>query len=183
MTATFAADGASDTAGNTGPASATAGPSVLIDRSAPTVTIDLQASSDTGTSDTDNVTKATDLVFNVDFNEAISVLALGDFTVLGTAGASCSVSAPIGSGASYDVTLTGCGEGTVTLRLDAGGVTDTAGNANAQPAAQRSRSTAARRTLHPRPRRRERHGTSSSATTSPRTTLRRSSVPLRPARP
>ena len=130
VTATFAADGAADTAGNTGPTAATDGPEVLIDRTAPTATIDLQPGSDSGASATDNLTKALSLTFDVDFDEDVFDLAASDFSVGGSA-TGCSVGAPIGSGASYDVTLSGCCEGTVILTLAASGVTDTAGNANA----------------------------------------------------
>ena len=132
VTVTFAANGATDTAGNTGPNAQTDGPSVLIDRTSPTATIDLQAGSDSGTSTTDNITNAASLTFDVDFNEAVFGLAAADFSDRAAPPPAAVVGAPIGSGASYDVTLTGCSEGTVILRLAAGGVTDTAGNANAQ---------------------------------------------------
>ena len=103
---------------------------MLIDRTAPTATIDLQPGSDSGASATDNLTKAPSLTFDVDFDEDVFDLAASDFSVGGSA-TGCSVGAPIGSGASYDVTLSGCSEGTVILTLAASGVTDTAGNANA----------------------------------------------------
>ncbi len=79
---------------------------------------------------TDNLTNALNLTFDVDFDEDVFVLAASDFSVGGSA-TGCSVGAPIGSGDSYDVTVSGCCEGTVILTLAASGVTDTAGNANA----------------------------------------------------
>ena len=91
---------------------------MLIDRTSPTATIDLQPGSDSGASTTDNVTNAVNLVFDVDFNEDVFGLAASDFSVGGTA-TGCSVGAPIGSGASYDVTVSGCSEGTVILSLAA----------------------------------------------------------------
>ncbi|HEX2766115.1 MAG TPA: Ig-like domain-containing protein, partial [Candidatus Limnocylindria bacterium] len=130
VTVTFAADGASDTAGNTGPEADTDGPEVLIDRTAPAATIDLQSGSDTGASSSDNITKANDLVFDVTFDENVFGLNATDFSVGGTA-SGCLVGAMSGLGDTYTVTLTGCGEGTVILSLSAAGVTDTAGNGNA----------------------------------------------------
>ena len=127
--ATFAADGATDTAGN-GPTPQTDGPRCSSTAPTPTATIDLQPGSDSGASTTDNLTNAVNLTFDVDFDEDVFGLAASDFSVGGSA-TGCSVGAPIGSGDSYDVTLSGCSEGTVILTLAAAGVTDTAGNANA----------------------------------------------------
>ena len=117
-----------DTAGNT--SALTNGPTITVDRTAPTATIDLQAASDSGSSSTDNITNAASLVYDVTFSESVTGLAATDFSNVGTA-TGCTVGAPSGSGAAYTVTLTGCSAGTVILRLAAGGVTDTAGNTNA----------------------------------------------------
>jgi hypothetical protein len=125
----LAASAVTDTAGNTN--ALTNGPTITVDRTAPTATLDLQAGSDSGSSTTDNITNATNLVYSVTFSETVTGLAAADFSNVGTA-AGCAAGAPTGSGAAYTVTLTGCGQGTVVLRLAAGGVTDTAGNGNAQ---------------------------------------------------
>ncbi len=58
-------------------------------------------------------------------------LAAGDLSNVGTA-TGCVIGAPAGSLAAYNVTLTGCSQGTVILRLAAGGVADLTGNPNAQ---------------------------------------------------
>ena len=131
VTVTFAANGASDTAGNNGPAAATDSATVTIDRTAPVATIDLQDASDTGTSDSDNITKALSLTFDVTFDEDVFTLAASDFSNAGTA-TGCTFGAPMGSGDTYTVTVSTCSEGTVILRLAAAGVTDTAGNDNVQ---------------------------------------------------
>ena len=114
-----------DTAGNAN--AQTDGPTVTVDRTGPTATIDLQAGSDTGTSNSDNITKATTLVYDVSFNEAVSGVASTDFTITGTA-TGCSIDTLTGSAAAYVLTLTGCSEGTVIVTFAADGATDTAGN-------------------------------------------------------
>jgi hypothetical protein len=123
-----AAAGVTDTAGN---ANAQAdGPTVTIDRTAPTATIALQAGSDSGTSNSDDVTNASSLVFNVTFSESVTGLAVGNFTNTGTA-TGCTFGSLTGSGASYTITASGCPAGTVVVRLAANAVSDTAGNQNA----------------------------------------------------
>ena len=117
-----------DTAGNNNVQ--TDGPTVTIDRTAPVATLDLQASSDSGSSTTDNLTNATSLVYDVTFTESVTDLAANDFANASTA-TGCAVGAPTGSGAAYTLTLTGCSAGTVILRLAAAGITDAAGNGNA----------------------------------------------------
>ena len=117
-----------DAATNTG-ASENVG--VTKDTTAPTVTIDLPAGSDTGVSDTDNITKAATLVFDVEFSENVFGLDCrrlhqrrhGDRLPGQRRGR---------HGDSYDITLTSCSEGTVGLRLATAAVTDTAGDGNAQ---------------------------------------------------
>jgi hypothetical protein len=100
------------------------------DTTAPTATIDLQAGSDSGTSNSDNITNAASLVFNVTFSESVSGLSAGNFTNTGTA-TGCSFGSLTGSGASYTITASGCSAGTIVVRLAANAVSDTAGNQNA----------------------------------------------------
>ncbi len=90
---------------------------------APAATLRLQGGSDSGLSTTDRLTNATTLVFDVDFNRAVTGLTAGDLSVSGTA-TGCAIGAPAGSGTAYDVTVTGCSAGTVVLALSAGSVTD-----------------------------------------------------------
>ena len=104
---------------------------VVADTIAPTATVDLRTASDSGVSTSDDVTNAASLVFDVNFSETVTGLAAGDFSNVGSA-TGCAVGAPAGSGAAYNVTLSGCSVGTVILRLGAGAVSDPAGNANAQ---------------------------------------------------
>ena len=97
-----------------------------VDRGGPTsTTFDLQAGSDSGVSQTDRITNADELVFDLGFSEPVTGLAQSDFSVSGVIG--CSIT-PAGSGATYTVTLTGCPAGTLTLTLAANAVTDAAGN-------------------------------------------------------
>src|SRR4029078_10053645 len=72
-------------------------------------------------------TSASPLTYILAFSEPITDLDASDLDVSGTA-CGCTVGAPSGSGTSYTVTLTGCGEGTVGLSLAAGSVADLAGN-------------------------------------------------------
>jgi hypothetical protein len=88
-----------------------------------TAKLTLSAASDTGLSQTDRVTKAEPLVFDVTFPRSVTGLQAGDFTHGGTA-TGCVVAPPTGSGRIRHVSLTGCTSGTVTLTLAAGGVLD-----------------------------------------------------------
>src|SRR5205085_2377707 len=122
--ARLALNGVTDTAGNGN--AETDGTTVTIDRPAPTVTIVLQAGSDTGTSSSDNLTNAASLVFDVTFSESVSGLAAGDFTNQRTA-PGCTFFPYTTLFRSYTETVTGCSAGTVIVRLALNGVTDTAG--------------------------------------------------------
>ena len=95
------------------------------------MTINLRAASDTGSSNSDDLTNAASLVFDVVFSESVTGLATNDFSNAGAA-PSCSVASVTGSGATYVVTLNSCGTGIVTLRLRTNAVTDSLGNQNAQ---------------------------------------------------
>jgi hypothetical protein len=97
----------------------------------PLVTFDLEDLSDSGKSTTDNLTNASALIVDAIFNEPISGLAQGDLSNTGTS-KNCVVvpGTPIGN--TVPLTVSSCTPGTVILRLAAGGVTDTAGNVNAQ---------------------------------------------------
>ncbi len=112
------------------------GPSALftranaLDNVAPTATIDLRAASDSGVSNSDDLTNAASPIFDVTFSETVAGLAAGDFSNVGTA-TGCVFGAPAGAAAAYNVTVTGCSEGTLIVRLAANGVLDTAGNGNA----------------------------------------------------
>ncbi len=101
-----------------------------IDTTPPTVTFDLQTTSDSGTSSTDNLTNATSPIIDAIFSETVTGLAPGDLFNTGTAtGCAFFVGAP--SGNTYPVLVTSCSAGTLILTLNAAGVTDAAGNANA----------------------------------------------------
>ena len=128
--ATIGAGVATDPAGNPNAASTSADNTVTRDVTAPVATIDLQAGSDTGVSNSDDITNAASLIFNVTFSESVAGLAANDFSNVGTA-IGCTVVAPVGAGAAYTVTLNGCGQGTVILQLRVSAVTDAVGNPNA----------------------------------------------------
>jgi hypothetical protein len=104
---------------------------VTVDRTAPTATITLQAGSDTGTSNNDNLTNASNLVFDVTFNETVTGLAAGNFSNPAGTATGCSFGSLTGSGTSYTITASSCSGGTVIVRLAAGAASDTAGNTNA----------------------------------------------------
>jgi hypothetical protein len=121
----LAADSVADAAGNSGPASATDGTALTLDRVAPTVSITTTESSPTNSAS---------IAYSVSFSESVTGLAAGDFSNAGTA-TGCSF-AVTGSGSSYTVTATSCSTtGTLEPRLGASTVADLAGNAGPAAAA------------------------------------------------
>ncbi len=128
--ATIGAGVAADAAGNPNDPSTSTDNTVTRDVTPPVATIALQAGSDTGVSNSDLITNAAFLIFDVTFTESVTGLAANDFSNVGTA-TGCAFVAPVGSGAVYTVRVNGCGQGTVILRLRVSAVTDLAGNANA----------------------------------------------------
>ncbi|HNC07298.1 MAG TPA: Ig-like domain-containing protein, partial [Anaerolineales bacterium] len=112
---------ATDAAGNGNTPSTSTDNSVVYNSNAPIASIDMQTASDSGVLNNDNVTNVAAPVFNVAFDEAVSGLANGDFSNTGTAtGCSFAVGAPTGN--TYPVTVTGCSDGTLIVRLAAGAV-------------------------------------------------------------
>ncbi len=104
---------------------------LTVDTVAPTVTFDLQAGSDSGISNTDNITNVASPVFDAIFSEVVAGFAAGDLSNTGTAtGCTFAMGGPTGN--TYPVTVTLCTEGTLIVRMAASGVTDTAGNNIAQ---------------------------------------------------
>ncbi len=108
---------ATDLAGNTETAPGTADDTILRDGGSPSATLTPPATP----------TSAASLSYTLAFSEPVTGLAASDLTLAGTA-AGCAVGTPSGSGSSYTVEVTGCGEGTVVLTLTAGSVSDGAGN-------------------------------------------------------
>lgn len=106
---------ATDAAGNA--AAAASGP----------FTIAAQATPGTGVLSfaltTPSMIKSGTIGYALAFASPITGLAPGDFTRVGGA-KNCVVGAPIGSGATYTIAITGCTTGTVGLYLNAGTVTD-----------------------------------------------------------
>jgi hypothetical protein len=102
-------------------------PSVTISYTAPppppTATVVLQAASDTGVSSSDDLTRASSLVFDVTFSTDVFGLTATAFSLDGTA-TKCEVQAPVGSGSGYTVEVSGCREGTVILTLAEDSVVD-----------------------------------------------------------
>jgi hypothetical protein len=123
VTLIMPAGGATDLAGNANTASTSTDNSVTYDNVAPTVTVNQAA----GQLDPTNNPS---IQFTVVFSEAASGVAIGDFTVGGTA-PGAHVDSVSGSGTTYTVTVHGAtGSGTVTLTMPAGGAADAAGNTN-----------------------------------------------------
>jgi hypothetical protein len=125
VSATVAAGGATDGAGNANTASTSSDNSVTFaapDTTAPTVTINQAA----GQSDP---TSASPIAFTAVFSEAVSGFTAADVTIGGTAGGTKTVTVT-GGPSTYNVAVSGMSEGTVTATIAAGGATDAAGNAN-----------------------------------------------------
>ncbi len=116
----LAANGVTDTAGNTGPVLASAAATTLtLDRVLPTVSA--------FTSAVATPTNSTSIAYTLTLSESVTGIVAGDFANAGTA-TGCTFT-PSGSGASYTVTVTTCSTtGTLQPQLAAGGVTDPAGN-------------------------------------------------------
>ena len=129
VVATIAAGVATDTAGNANAASTSTDNSVTWDSVAPTVTIDLNAASDSGVSNADNITNAANLVYTLTFSESVTGVTAADLTTTGSTATGCVIGNPTGSGATRSVTLTGCSNGSVVLNFLANGASDLAGNA------------------------------------------------------
>jgi hypothetical protein len=89
----------------------------------PAPTIQLQAASDTGSSQTDHLTNATTLTFDLTFDRPVTGLTAADLTRTGTA-TGCVLQPVAGSGAAYTISVTGCSAGTVVLSMKAGAVSD-----------------------------------------------------------
>jgi hypothetical protein len=94
---------------------------VVTTSAAPTVSMRLQAASDSGTVDNDRLTSASSLVYEVTFSPEVTGLSASDFFLDGTV-TKCRIQSPVGSGSSYTVTVSGCSEGTIILALAAGSV-------------------------------------------------------------
>lgn len=86
--------------------------------SAPTVKITAPASP----------TRGPGLTYSLAFSEAVTGLTAGDISRSGTA-TNCTVQPPSGSGSTWTIALSGCGDGTVILALHPASVMDPAGNA------------------------------------------------------
>ncbi|MEA2675841.1 MAG: hypothetical protein QOI92_3033, partial [Chloroflexota bacterium] len=96
-----------------------------------TFTIEDQPTPDTGVlafvATTPLTTTSSTVVFALTFATPITGLEPADLTRVGTA-PSCAIGAPVGTGASYTITITGCSTGSVGLYLNAGTVSDAALN-------------------------------------------------------
>ena len=129
--ANIGASVATDAAGNPNTASTSTDNSVVYNSNAPIASINLQSASDSGISNADNITNVASPVFDVNFDEAVSGLANGDFSNVGTAtGCTFAVGAPTGN--NYPVTVSGCSNGTLIVQLAAGAVQNGTFIANAQ---------------------------------------------------
>jgi hypothetical protein len=67
------------------------------------------------------------VTYAISFGGPVKYLAASDFSRSGTA-TGCSLGSPIGAGASWRLTVTGCSEGTLVLSLRAGAVLDAVSN-------------------------------------------------------
>jgi hypothetical protein len=72
-------------------------------------------------------TAAKTLTWRLTFGAPISAFSVTDLVRSGTA-ANCVIGSPVGGGASWSITLTGCGQGSVTLGLKARQVHDAVRN-------------------------------------------------------
>jgi spore germination protein YaaH len=99
---------------------------VVIGRSAPTSVIAFGSAPV-------SPTRARSVTYSLRFGGPVRDLSVADFTRAGTA-RGCSLRAPIGSGATWSLTVAGCGPGAFVLSLRAGAVVDAV--ANRGPATQ-----------------------------------------------
>jgi spore germination protein YaaH len=72
-------------------------------------------------------TRATTLTWTLSFGGVVGGFTLADIARSGTA-LGCVIGSPVGAGASWSVTVTGCGQGTVILGIKARSVVDAVGN-------------------------------------------------------
>ncbi|MEI7742165.1 MAG: S8 family serine peptidase, partial [Chloroflexota bacterium] len=107
---------ASDLAGNVEPAPVTPDDSIVRDATSPSVTVSGPATP----------TSAATLTFGLTFSESVSGLISADLTK-GGAASGCIIGTPTGSGTTWSVDLTTCGEGTVSLVVNANSVVDVHG--------------------------------------------------------
>jgi hypothetical protein len=112
-----------DAAGQTGPASTSTAASLTVDPPAAVTSFVLQAASDSGASNEDDLTNASTQVFDLVFSESISGFTASDISNTGTA-TSCAFAVSAASGTSFTVTATGCSKGTLIPTLKVGGVSD-----------------------------------------------------------
>ena len=116
-----------DLAGNVA-TSVTGAPTVTVNRAFPTVTsIALKTSSDTGVSNSDGVSNASTLEYDVSFSESVVAISAADFRNDGTA-TGCVFTPSANSGSSVVVAVSGCTEGTVEFGLNALTVTGVHGD-------------------------------------------------------
>jgi alpha-tubulin suppressor-like RCC1 family protein/subtilisin family serine protease len=117
VTLTLAAGAVTDGAANPGPvAPVSAGP-LTFDRTPAAATVGSPASP----------TASSTVTFSLTFDEPVTGLTAADLALNGGA-PDCQINAPVGSGASYSVAVTGCGTGKVGLAIFAGTVLDAAAN-------------------------------------------------------
>jgi len=91
---------------------------ITVDRTAPTASF---------TTIPANYLSSAASTYTITFNETISGLAAGDFTNAGTA-QNCVITPAATSGTAINITVSGCGDGTLDLQLAQDAVTDAAGN-------------------------------------------------------
>ena len=121
-------DSVTDGTGVTGPPAAVVSTPLVVDRTGPLVyAFTLQSTSDVGASDTDGLSSAAVLAYDLSFSEPVAGVDAADIEVTGTATA-CLVGPPSGSDGTWLVTVANCSEGTVSVSLLGGSVADLAGN-------------------------------------------------------
>ena len=129
--ADIAAGVAHDSSGSPNKAATYTDNIVTFNTNPPTVIFDLQAGSDSGVSNTDDLTNATSPVFDAIFSEEIIGLDSTDLSNIGSA-TGCIFTVGTPSSFTYPVTVSACSEGELIVRLATGAVTDTSGNPNVQ---------------------------------------------------
>ena len=70
------------------------------------------------------LTNSASFIYTLSFTQSVTGLATADFSVSGTGSSTCSIGSPSGSGATYQIQLTGCSPGTVILTLAQNSVTN-----------------------------------------------------------
>ena len=122
----FAANGAADAVGNTGPAAAVSTTVITVDRTPPAVS--------SFTTTLTGMTRITPQVYTLTFSESVTGITAADFTNVGTS-TGCVFDPGADTGSTRTVSISSCANGTLQPRLRADAADDLSGTAGPATAA------------------------------------------------